>query len=286
MKNSLNCRIKKKLYMKRFTLIICALLAIGSSALAQCGGKGLKAIDAKDYATAWTSLDECLKADPDDISAHFGLSRLHGIQEAGKKDKALALDHLRQATAGWDKLDEKGRAKFEKMGITTASLEERRDRIESTFLEAAKAENTVAAYDEFLITFPNSKSANTCRNYRNDLAYKLATDAGTVDALDEYIMAYPDAENIIDVTKARDLLASTEALKTGTEASLTHFLQRYPTALQAPQVQQRLNAVAFDNAKAANTVEAFKNYIARFPDAVFITQAREKLEWLEAQQQK
>ncbi len=272
--------------MKRITLLAVGLFALVLQVQAQCGGKGIKAIDAKEYAAAYASLEECLKADPTDISAHFGLSRLHGIQESGKKDRALALDHLKQAEAGWAKLDAKGQAKYEKLGITTATLEERRDRIESSFLEAAKAENTVAAYDNFLIAFPTSKATNTCRNYRNDLAYKIATAAGTVEALDDYLNTYPDAENVEPVTKARDQLATTEALKANSEEVLTNFLRRYPNAMQAPQIQQRLNALAFENAKTANTIEAYKSYIARFPDAVFITQAKEKLEYLEAQEQK
>ena len=271
--------------MKRTLTLLLVLFCGGITAYAQCGGKGIKAIDAKDFSTAWSSFDDCLKSDPADLSAHFGMSRLYGMDPA-KKDKALALEHLVKAEEGWGKLDDKGKAKYEKMGITNASMEERRDRIEASHLEAAKASNTVEAYDGFLISFPNSKSTNTCRNYRNDLAYKLATAAGTVDALDEYIMTYPDAENIKDVTKARDQLATTQALKANTEEALVNFLRRYPTAIQAPQIQQRLNALAFENVKSANTIDGYQSYISKYPESVFVMQAKEKLEFLQAQQEK
>lgn len=271
--------------MKRAFYLIAALLTMSLQLPAQCGGKGMKAIESKDYAGAWVAFEDCLKDDPDDISANFGMSRLYGLDPA-KKDMNKAMEYLKAAEADWAKLDEKGRAKYEKLGVTTAELESRRSRVEASFLEAAKAKNTVAAFDEFLIAFPNSTSTTVCRNYRNDLALKLALDAGTVDALDEYLSTYPDAENAADVSKARDRLATDVALKANTEEALTHFLAHYPTAMQGPQIQQRLNAVAFDNAKAANTVQAFQDYIARFPDAVFIPQAKEKLEWLQAQEQK
>ncbi|HEX2901636.1 MAG TPA: hypothetical protein VHS96_18130 [Bacteroidia bacterium] len=271
--------------MKRITLFAALLLCIVIQSQAQCGGKGMKAIDAKDYSTAWTAFEDCLKEDASDISANFGMSRLYGM-DPSKKDMQKALDHLVLAESGWAKLDEKGRAKYEKLGVTTAELESRRSRIESTFLEAAKTKNTVEAYDGFLLAFPNSVSATVCRNYRNNLAYDLALKEGSVEALDNYLTTYPDAENVADVAKVRDEMATVETLKANTEDAMVNFLKRYPNAIQAPQVQQRLNAVAFENAKAANTVDAFRSYVARFPDSVFITQAKEKLEWLEANSQK
>lgn len=271
--------------MKRFTLLAALLLCLLVESQAQCGGKGMKALEVKDYASAWTDFENCLKEDAGDISANFGISRLYGMDPA-KKDPQKALDHLLLVEAGWAKLDEKGRAKFEKLGVTTAELESRRSRIEASMLEVAKTNNTVAGFDAFLIQFPNSVSATVCRNYRNDLAYKLALEEGSVEALDNYLTTYPDAENAKDVAKVRDERATSETLKANTEEAMVNFLKRYPAALQAPQIQQRLNAVAFENAKTANTVEAFRSYVDRFPDSVFITQAKEKLEWLEANGQK
>jgi hypothetical protein len=271
--------------MKRFVLVLLLLVGVGSASFAQCGGKGMKAIEDKDFKAAWADFEACLKSDPADISANFGMSRLYGMDPA-KKDMQKALDHLVTAETGWAKLDDKGRAKFEKLGVTTAELESRRSRIEASFLEAAKAKNSVEEYEAFLIAFPNSTSATVCRNYRNARAYELALEAGTVEALDAYLTTYPDAENAKDVAKVRDQRATQEALAANTEEALENFILRYPNAIQAPQIQQRLNAVAFENAKAANTVDGFREYIARFPDSVFITQAKEKLEWLEAQEQK
>lgn len=269
--------------MKRVTLIAAVLLSVcvGQSQ-AQCGGKGMKAVEDKNFPAAWSAFEDCLKDDPADISANFGMSRLYGMDPA-KKDMQKALDHLVLAETGWAKLPERDRGKYEKLGVTAAELQSRRDRVEATFLEAAKKENKVEAFDAFLLQFPNSTSATVCRNYRNDLAYQLALKAGSVAALDDYLITYPDAENAKDVAKVRDERATKEALDAGSEEALENFLKRYPTAMQAPQIQQRLNAVAFENAKTANTVDAYREYIARFPDSVFIMQAKEKLALLEAQ---
>ena len=105
--------------MKRFTLLAALLLCLLVESQAQCGGKGMKALEVKDYASAWTDFENCLKEDAGDISANFGISRLYGMDPA-KKDPQKALDHLLLAEAGWAKLDEKGRAKFEKLGVTLA----------------------------------------------------------------------------------------------------------------------------------------------------------------------
>lgn len=271
--------------MKTITLFAVLMCCVAISSSAQCGGKGMKAIDAKDYKTAWTSFEDCLKSDPNDISANFGMSRLYGM-DPSKKDPQKALDHLVVVETQWAKLDKKERAKFEKLGVTNAEIASRRSRVEATFLEVAKAQNTVEGYEKFLIDFPNATAATVCTNLRNNRAYELALQEGSVEAIDAYLTTYPDAENAKDVAKERDKRATAEALQANTEEALSNFLLRYPNALQAPQIQQRLNALAFENAKTANTVSAYKSYISRFPDSVFITQAKEKLEMLEVQEQK
>lgn len=271
--------------MKRVTLLAALLLCCWIEIQAQCGGKGMKAIDAKDYPAAWAAFEECLKADANDVSANFGMSRLYGLDPA-KKDMNKALEHLLLTESGWGKLDEKGKAKFEKLGVTAAEIGTRHSRIEASFLEVAKSKNTVEGYENFLISFPTSTSTAICTNLRNKRAYEITLEDGSVAAIDEYLITYPDAENAKDVAKERDKRATAEALQANTEEALSNFILRYPTAIQAPQIQQRLNALAFENAKTANTVEAYKSYIARFPDSVFMTQATDKLEWLQSQEQK
>jgi hypothetical protein len=277
--------IHHQVRMKKVILTTGLLLGVWAQSLAQCGSKGMKAIDAKDYATAWAAFEECLRDDPDDLSANFGMSRLYGLDPA-RKDMKKALEHLVITETGWAKLDARGQAKFERLGVTATELASRRSRIETSFLEAAKAANTVEAYDNFLLSFPNSTSTTICTNLRNKRAYELALEDGSVAAIDQYLVTYPDAENAKDVARERDKRATAEALQANTEEALGNFLLRYPNALQAPQIQQRLNAVAFENAKTTHTVEAYQQYIARFPDSVFLTQARERLEWLLTQEQK
>jgi ribosomal 50S subunit-associated protein YjgA (DUF615 family) len=272
--------------MKNLTIAVLCMLAFACGALAQNSAKGMKALEAKDYAGAFAEFDAALKSDPDDLIAHFGMSKLHGIEASGKKDKALALEHLLAAEAGWAKLDEKSKAKVQKAGISQADMEERRNRVESSYLEAAKAENTVAAYNVFLEKFPASKSAESAANYRNNMAWVEAQEDGSIEALSNFINKYPDAAEVKECKKQRNEMATAAALKDGSEPALEDFLAKYPDAIQAPQIRQRLNAVAFENAKASNSVEKMRLYIEKHPDSVFLTQAKELLEWLEQQAEK
>ena len=82
--------------MKRFTLLAALLLCLLVESQAQCGGKGMKALEVKDYASAWTDFENCLKEDAGDISANFGISRLYGMDPA-KKDPQKALQNLRNS---------------------------------------------------------------------------------------------------------------------------------------------------------------------------------------------
>ena len=263
--------------------ILIGALLLGN-AFAQSTSKGLKALEAKDYPAAWENFEGAVQDNPSDVAAQFGLSKLYGIEGSGNKSKEKALEHLVAAENAWAKLDEKGKAKVEKSGVTFAELNSRRNQIESSFLEAAKDVHTIEAYDEFLKNFPESKHAVAATNYRNALAWDQARENGSVAAMDEFLTKYPDADEVKVATPIRDERATVLALQAGTEEALTNFLSKYPAAIQAPQIKQRLNAVAFENAKLTNTIAVYREYIERYPDSVFLTQAKERLEWLENQE--
>lgn len=272
--------------MKRIVPLLLFAGFLFGSLFAQSASKGMKALKAKDYTNAWKNFEVAAINDPNDAAAQFGLSKMYGIEAAGRKDKDKALEHLLAAEAAWAKLDEKSQSKLSKLGVTTAELTTRRTRIESSFLEVAKKENTLDAYNAFLKNFPNAKGAIAATNYRNALAWEQTQENGSIEAMDNFIANYPNADEVKTATPIRDERATVLALQAGTEASLTNFLDKYPSAVQAPQIKQRLNAVAFENAKITNTAAAFKSYIERFPDSVFLTQAKERLEWLESKEQK
>lgn len=272
--------------MKNFVLLFLLSGFLVGNVVAQTASKGVKALNSKDYEEAWKNFEVAAITDPSDVAAQFGLSKMYGIDAAGRKDKAKALEHLLAAEAAWAKLDEKSQSKLSKLGVTTAELTSRRSRIEASYLEAAKDENTIAAYNVFLENFPESKSAVSATNYRNALAWEQTQANGSIAAMDKFLADYPNADEVKIATPIRDERATVLALQAGTEAALTSFLEKYPAAPQAPQVKQRLNAVAFENAKIENSVAAYKSYIERFPDSVFLTQAKERLEWLETKEDK
>lgn len=265
--------------MKTFLLSTLLLLALSAPLQAQVA-KGLKALETKDYPTAKAAFETALITDPNDAAAHFGLSRYYGLPATGEKDNEKALASLEAAEAAFQKADDKEKARLDKSGVNKVNLTERRDRIESSFLESAKEINTIASYDAFLQRFPNSTVARPATNYRNDLAYKAAEAAATEAAWNDFITRYPEAEVLPQAITQRNQVAAAAALKTNTVNAYSAFIKNYPDAPQTPQMQQRLNAVAFEEVKTANTIAAYEQYIRDYPDSIFIAQARERLAYL------
>ena len=252
--------------------------------MGQSVSKGFKAFEKNDYATAKSIFSSVLAENEGDVAANFGMSRYYGISATQEKNKEKALEYLEKAEANYPFDDAKAQGKYIKLGISQVEMETRREQIEKSILEDAKKANTVAAYEEFLGRFPESKVVMTATNYRNKVAYANALKAGSVAALDAYIEKYPDAYEVTKAVPTRNKMAAKVALETNTEAGFQHFLEHYPDAPQAPQMDQRLNAVAFESAKAVGTAQAFEAYIQNYPESIFLGQAKEKLDWLKSKE--
>jgi hypothetical protein len=267
--------------MKHYTCMILLALLIGGTLPAQTA-KGLKALEASDYKGAKAAFESALASDASDAGAHLGLSRYYGIQASGERDLEKAIASLASAEQLYNAADEKGKAKYEKSGVSATTLAERRSKVESAFLEQAKDVHTIAAYDAFLARFPASTVARPATNYRNELAFKAAETENTEASWNYFIKTYPEAEVLPQAIVNRNKVASEAALKANTVEAYAAFVRNYPDALQAPQMQQRLNSVAFDAAKAQNTAAGYEAYLRDYPDSIFAAQAKQRLEALRA----
>ena len=260
-------------------LFLCANMAVMLHAQAS---KGNKSLDAKDFQGAKAAFEAALAADPNDAAAFLGMARYYAIPTNPGLNLDLAIENLGMAEKNYLNSDPKTKAKFEKEGVTQLSLSERRDRTEAAILEIAKKANTIAAYNEFIRRFPDSKVARPATTYRDNLAYKEAYAKATEETWNEFLKDYPQSERVPEATTLRNKVAAASAMEKNTEESYLAFVKNYPEALEKPQMQQRLNAVAFENAKAINTTRAYQDYINRFPDSVFLSQAQERRDALEA----
>lgn len=241
--------------------------------VAQDVSLGFKALHDGNHARARIAFEEVLEVDPDDVAAHYGLSRYYSLASINNKERAL--DHLIQAEWNFPKGDEKARAELKKAGVSRVNLRERRNSLEKSFLADAQTENTVAAYNAFLERFPKSRSSSAALVLRNTKAYQDAQALGTVGALDEFIQEYPNTPEAARAIPERDAQAAEIALKGNTEESFRYFLDHYPQAQQAAMIEQRLYALAYQNAKAKSSSQALEMYIRDFPESIFLPQAVE-----------
>lgn len=98
-------------------------------------------------------------------------------------------------------------------------------RVESDWQQAT-GENTIAAYENHLASFPDSPHAVEARSAITQLEWQAAHDANTIDALEQFVATHPEAPQLNSAAAALDELrvAMREADVAGMGEKLRAFL--------------------------------------------------------------
>jgi outer membrane protein assembly factor BamD (BamD/ComL family) len=259
--------------MKKIVLLT-ALIIFVTSAFAQKATKGYKDLDDKNYEDARKLFESELKDDPNDVAANYGMSRYYGATSHGERDTELSLEHLVKAEEGYAKMDEKGKDKLEKAGLTSGDLISRRDKVEKTFFEYAKKDNAIPVYEKFAARFPESKYALNALELRDGLAYDQAKSINTIEAYTQYLKKYPDSYGAKEARQKRNIMAADKALKENTVEGFQFFVENYPESPSAEQMKQRLYGAAWEEVQKINTPAAYSNYAQKYPESVFAEKAK------------
>jgi outer membrane protein assembly factor BamD (BamD/ComL family) len=255
-------------------LLLALLLAWTATAFAQKATKGYKDLDDKNYEDARKIFEGVLNDEPNDVAAHYGMSRYYGATSHGERDTELSLDHLVKAEEGYAKMDAKEKEKLEKAGLTSADMASRRDKVEKTFFEYAKKENAIPAYEKFATRFPDSKYVTPALEARDALAWETASKINTIESLNEFLAKYPESYQSKEAKQRRNIMAADKALKENTAEAFRHFVENYPDAPSAPQMKQRLYAAEWETVQKTHTKEAYAEYARKYPESVFAEKAR------------
>ncbi len=172
------------------------------------------------------------------------------------------------------------------------------NREDADAFDAAKAANTIAAYEGYLAKHPDgryvavARSEIAAQNQRQDEAdFQAAQKANTVAAYEGYLATHPNgryvgaARSEIAAGNKRQDEADFKAANTAkTFAAYEAYLAKWPDGNHAntarTQIMALQDAADFGAAKAANTIDAYEAYLSKHQSGLSASDARVRMEAL------
>lgn len=103
-----------------------------------------------------------------------------------------------------------------------------------------------------------------------------AKQKGNIAAFEEFIKNYPESKFVIEAQNSIYSLAWNDANKKNTIPAYDDFIAKYPKATQVTEAQNKVYDIAYNAAVFANTPEAFENYINKYPKSPKVDEAKIK----------
>jgi outer membrane protein assembly factor BamD (BamD/ComL family) len=103
-----------------------------------------------------------------------------------------------------------------------------------------------------------------------------AKQKGNIAAFEEFIKNYPESKLVIKAQNSVYYLAWNDANTKNTIPAYDDFITKYPKATQVTDAQDKVYTIAYNEAVYANTPEAFENYINKYPKSPKVDEAKIK----------
>ncbi len=140
----------------------------------------------------------------------------------------------------------------------------------------ASALNTIAAYQAFLVQYPNDPHAADAQariaKLQDERAWTVAQIASSVQGYQQYLTAEPNGAHVQvarDVILARERDAAWRTAETNeTAQSLRAFLDKYPSGSEADEARDRLKAISgyraeFGTARSQRLADRERDVLAK-----------------------
>ncbi len=102
------------------------------------------------------------------------------------------------------------------------------------------AQNSPAAYREFLFRNPNHPKANEIRRLLDDADFRAASQIHTSPAYRRYLEQHPSGHNVRQAAFWSERLAYYDALSQMNPEQFRNFLKRFPKGRYASEAQEKL----------------------------------------------
>ncbi|MFN5032721.1 MAG: hypothetical protein ACK5FX_10925, partial [Flavobacteriia bacterium] len=169
------------------------------------------------------------------VEASFGLATIYFRSDNPFHNNDSALYYILLADRSYSLLDEKGKASFNAVsgGKDYMNILLLRAEISSEFYKKVIKENTIEAYEQFIV-------------------------------------GHPWANELYKATHLRDSIAFGNALKLNTSASLKEFLEKYPYSEYYNKARFKFQELQYSELTKAESVASYLEFISKCPESSYV----------------
>ena len=261
--------------MKNIALLIVFFFGLSIFSLAQTNDQ--KHIDKGDFAKAEKNLTKDLEKNPSDIAALYTMALLHINRGYEKYNAQKAYDYISNAINLYANLtDEKELKDLFKIPLNQEYFDNVTNTICKEALTDANGLNTVEGFGKFLDYYKRSPQEykDEAVENRNIAAYKIALSVNTVASFQEFITTYPNSQQIKLATAKRNALAFNLAKEVNTIKEYERFISTYSAATEVEEAWSRIHELAFASAKKENSAKAYKAFMDKYPKSKQFTESK------------
>jgi hypothetical protein len=230
---------EEKMELKlRCFLVFCGILMISQTVSGQSNAKGLESLKKFDYFNAKKTFQKNIEDQP--FTSSFGLAAIFNQTDNPFSNLDSARIYLADLRDLWIAAKEKDKQSWEKMGITSKSI----DSLYALHYKRAYTEtvnlNSLEAYNHFLELYPKAPQKSEVVTLRNKSAFELAEQKNTWQVYDQY-------------------------------------MKDYPMSLQYSVALERYENLLFYDLTKEHTLDAYKAFITSYPQSPFLRAAQDSL---------
>jgi len=224
-----------------FKIVVGCILLLFITSNAKAGGleKAFEALSIHDYFKAKSRFYKTLKKQS--AASAYGLATIYSKNNNPFYNLDSALYYSKMATSSyWSITSEKQKLKYIFFGVDTVSICSQRDMVDEKCFIFASVQNTIEAYNYFII---NNKGA-------------LRSEKAIMN---------------------RNMLAYDNAKKMNTSRVYKVFLETYPKANQTDEVNARYQQRLFKEYTAAGTLESNLKFIEEQSNSFYVAEAKKNV---------
>lgn len=239
--------------------MVALLLLVFSPAYAGRLQKAFSALEVHDYFKARTLFRKEVKKHP--AAAWYGLSVISGRANNPFYDLDSAYQFILKADLAFTTSPDKERVTIGALGVSHTSIVAQREQVFERAWEAARGQNTVVAYKNYLDRYPSGPRAQEARTVLHHLAFMQAREDGSAKAYGAFIDAYPAAREVYEARSRMQDAVFIEATGAKDVATYAAFIAAHP---ENPNVRRAEDEI-YRLSTPGRTVAEYRDFITRNP---------------------
>lgn len=151
-------------------------------------------------------------------------------------------------------------------------------RSEELHFTLAKEMNTILGYFEFLKQYPRTTYRSDIMQRISKISWEDAREKPSLFLFSELLDDYPDSEEVKYVRSAIEELVVREIFEQNSIFANQEFLDRFPNSSLKNGVNDRIEKLAFQRSVDSNSILALLEFLRLYPDSQYSNVVREQLE--------